>query len=244
MKFLFFILALLLISPALSAEQGDQFIGYAYDLKTGELEYKERHRRVLDNDDNKLVYTDYVDANDKLIARRKVRYTQDELVEFEMSDILNQETVSAKRQGQKVVLKKQEANDPPTQQELALNSDTDNVIDAGFNDYVLKHWDSLISGEKKKFNFLSTERNRWIVLELKGVDERQTSGFTIRRFQMTVANPLIRLLMTPIKVEYYADTRELYRYEGISNLRRKNGKNHSVRIEFPREDYKALAQQP
>lgn len=241
MKFFFITLSLWLTLPAFAVERGNQFVGYAYDLKTGALEYKERHRRVMDDKGNKVVYTDYLDANDKLIAKRLVRYSQTKVAEFELWDTLNQERVSAIRQAKSVVLKKQEANIPKTPQEFSLSRDTDNVIDAGFNDYVLKHWGELVSGEKKKFNFLSTERNRWILLELKAMDERQESGFTIRRFQMTVANPLIRLLMTPIKVDYYADTKELYRYEGISNLKRENGKNYSVRIEFPREEYQVLA---
>jgi len=245
MKAVFFIMPLLLWLPLMaSAKQGSEFVGYAYDLKTGELQYQERHRRELDDVGNKVVYTEYIDANDQIMAKRVVRYKQDRVSKFELSDVVNQETVSVERLSEKVILKKQLSSENAENRELKLSVELDHIIDAGFNDYVLKHWDELTSGKKKQFNFLSTERKRWIKLSVKGAGSREDAGFTIRSFQMTVANPVIRLLMKPIKVEYYADTRELYRYEGISNLKRDNGKNYSVRIEFPREDYQALTQQP
>lgn len=254
MKSLFFgLFGILFSSPLFSVEQarsdaaditaqGSQFVGYAYDLKTGELRYEERHRRITDGSGNKVVYTDYVDANEKELAKRIVRYQGDGIAKFELSDAITQETVSAIRKHEKVLLKKT-SDAVSTEREIELNVDLDNIIDAGFNDYVLNHWDELANGEKKRFNFLSTEREGWIRLMVKDAGVREESGYQIRSFQMTLANPMVRILMKPIKVEYYADMKELYRYEGISNLKRENGKNYSVRIEFPRKDYHDLVHQ-
>lgn len=242
-KLLFYVVLLMLPSPfVVAAEQESQFIGYAYDLKTGELHYQERHRRVIDASGSQVIYTDYVDAKNQVMAKRTVRSDGNSISEFELLDTVNRETLTVKRLEKKVILTQQFVNQLPDEVELKLSDGADNIIDAGFNDYVLTHWDALVSGEKKRFNFLSTERQSWIKFNVKSVGRREEESFTVHRFQMTLANPLIRFLMKPIKVDYYADSRELYRYQGISNLKRENGKNYSVRIEFPREDHQVLAQ--
>jgi hypothetical protein len=45
----------------------------------------------------------------------------------------------------------------------------------------------------------------------------------------------VRMFVPPVTVSYDADTRRLRRYEGVSNIRNRDGENYSVRIEFPRE---------
>lgn len=223
-----------------------QFTGYAYDLRSGELCYQEQHFRRLDEQGQQQIYTRYIDPQNKVIAKRTVSYDGDQVVEFVLQDQRSQQIVSAIRSTDKVVVQKKAllsaAGDAHAQETLKtttlkLKPSFNNVIDAGFNSYLLSNWQRLVSGEVLSFNFLSTERASWIKFRLKDGGLREEDGYPVRRFVMTVTNPMFRLLLKPIKVDYYADTKELFRYQGISNIKRENGKNYNVRIEFPRSGY-------
>ena len=51
-------------------------------------------------------------------------------------------------------------------------------------------------------------------------------------FKMTSANALFRLLIKPVQVGYYRDTRQLAFYQGVSNLKDIDGDNFNVEITF------------
>lgn len=238
--------AVYLLSHAAWAD-GSQFTGYAYDLRSGELCYQEQHFRSVDAQGQQQVYTRYTDPQNVIIAERTVNYVGDQVAEFALQDQRSQRAVSASRSAEQVVVKKQAivvaTDDVSTAKTLKtttlrLKPQLTSVIDAGFNSYLLSNWQRLVAGEVLSFNFLSTERASWIKFRLKDGGLREEDGHQVRRFVMTVTNPMFRLLLKPIKVDYYVDTKELFRYQGISNIKRENGKNYNVRIEFPRSEYR------
>lgn len=233
-------MGILIVSPELiAANAKDQFVGYAYDLDSGELQYLERHHRVFDGDNLTQMKSTYVDPQEQVIAQRSVQYQDDKVVRFELTDSVNNRAASAVLDDGAVVVERRE-QDTEKEPVVLPQKTTESVIDAGFNNYVRRNWQPLLAGEVLKFYFLSTERASWVKIQLKYQGSVTEDGQEVAQFKMTAANPVIRMLMTPIKIDYYADTKELYRYQGISNLKQENGKNYRVRIEFPRSDYSGL----
>ncbi len=238
MKRLITITMLLLLTSSVSHGNTTRFTGYAYDLDSGRLMYTERHQREIRPDGTQRLVTAYSDAAEREFARRDiVGDTDRRVIEFDMRDVRIGYREQARRNDRSIELTRTEPEDGTERETLSNAAVRDVVIDAGFSDYVSRNWDTLLSGETMRFEFANIDRLSLIKLQLKHVGSRQENGYRIEQFEMNAANFFIRLLLTPIRIQYYADNRELFRYEGISNVKDENGDNYEVRIEFPANEY-------
>lgn len=122
-----------------------------------------------------------------------------------------------------------------TEQSALLESIPKLVIDAGFDRFVLAHWDELIAGRKQKVQFLLPSRLRTYSFVLTPVGTDAIDGTPVQRLRLEL-DAWFGFALPSIDMAYATDTRKVREYTGVSNIRGSDGRNLKVRIEFPPSD--------
>ena len=96
------------------------------------------------------------------------------------------------------------------------------IFDAGFDNTIKRHWDTLVTGEPLKVNYLFARDNRFLTLRLQlsepPADLNQDDTAGIAFFKISANNLLFRLLSKSLYVGYDLESRALRYYIGPSNL--------------------------
>jgi len=219
---------LFLSLPAVANVQ--TLVGTAVDTKSGETVYTETHR-FIERNGQRVMQSTYTTPERQTLAQREVVYQGDKVTRYQLNqpDALLAELIERDLDSLKI---KVDGKKSRAKTVNARRSD-EVVIDAGFSNFIVRNWDQLASGEPQKFYFASTAQLDLVRLQVKKT-KRQPEDAEFVLFEMTAANPLIRALMTPIKVGYYPEQKQLAYYRGISNLRDEKGETFDVEITFPR----------
>ncbi len=220
--------SLLIAVDNLVALESQRLIGKAVDSKTGEPLYTEEHTFV-DSQLGRKMLSRYVAPNNQQLGSREILYKADRVKAYSLQQEHIEYRESIERASRALLLEKQ-SNGKLAQQKLTSSSAEETVIDAGFNEFVVRHWDELLTGKTKEFDFVSAARLRVVGFRVK-LDKQRSSDQQLM-FSMTASNPIIRTLMSPIRVGFYRESRQLAYYQGISNLRDKKGKPYKVVITF------------
>jgi hypothetical protein len=129
-----------------------------------------------------------------------------------------------------------QAHDSPRYREELLAHRESVVVDAGFDPFVRKHWQSLITGESVSAGMLVPSRLDTVRVSLTKADAShcdQASAdvycFVIRPAGMLRA---VGWLVDPIYIGYDQQSQRLKVFDGISNLRDDNGDPQNVLITF------------
>jgi len=209
----FFICALML---ALSVRAHDfSFVGEAKDLRTGELLYTEEHFVSLaEGGEYKRSMVRYAAPDGTLIASKTLDFGASQTaptLKFEYHQYpLSFDSSYEDRQ---FVLSSAK---PDSESEAVIDlSDLQVfVVDGGFDRLLVSHWDSLLEGMEKDFDFLAVTRGSTIGFTLGVVSQSEDRV----RFQIEPSSWLIDLLVEPIFLEYDRESRLLMRYEGLTNI--------------------------
>ena len=209
-----------------------QIMGDAVNIKTGEVVYTERHA-FYEKDGKRHMLSSYVTTDSAPIGERTVVFGDDQVDSYVLSQTSYPRKESITRKQNALAFMKDEG----TKKEKLVKYDPQEevIVDAGFSNYIMRNWNELRQGKVNKFLFASSARMNIVKLQIKFTEliEDAQAGQAIAMFEMTAANPLFRLLLTPIKVGYYQDSKQLAYYRGISNLLDKDGKSFDIEIEFP-----------
>ena len=206
------------------------FAGSAYDKKTGELIYIEEHHMSNLHGENEYVeimQSLYKNAADEEIGRRKIVFKDGIVTEY----VLRQKPIKL---SESVVRTKNSieisVNDSEkiTQKVIPIKANDEVVIDAGFSTFIVRNWDALINGETLKFKFVAISRLSVVDLQVRLTARADDS----LEFTMTAANPIIKMLMKPIHIEYLTESKKLYYYNGMSNLQNQNNQHYNVEIKY------------
>ena len=106
------------------------------------------------------------------------------------------------------------------------------VIDAGFDAFVMHHFDALLSGATLPVEFLVPGRLKTIGFRIMRIKDTGAAARGEVAFRLELGS-WFGFLLPHIDVRYDARTRVLRRYVGLSNLRDARGDNLKVRIDFP-----------
>ena len=203
------------------------FTGEAFGLKSGNLLYRETHQLILNDGRPVSGLVEYVDTEGELIARKTNRYhalpattdfdLQDSRSDYREQAILNQEdwTLSRTENGQT------ERNTPGKPKYQA-------VVDAGFDEFVRQHWDTLLAGDTVPFSFAVPARLDWIDFRL--IPRKVTD--TTLTVEMKLKSRMLAWLLDPIRLTYDRDTRRLLTYRGLTNIRDANGEGIHAEIRY------------
>lgn len=204
------------------------YAGDAYDLKTGELLFREAHYRYGAGDTAQQLVL-YRCPDGRPFARKLSRDDGDaQAPDFDLVDArLNYHEGVRRLAERREVYVKRTADLPEQVDPLVVPHD--GVIDVGFDEFARRHWDELASGKALSLPFLVPSRRVFYSFNAKMDSAISATTMTVR----LSLGAWYAFLVPHIDVIYDRASHRLLRYEGLSNIRNAAGKSYNVRIEFP-----------
>jgi hypothetical protein len=235
-------IAILALSSLLSfaiAEELPTRIGYAYDKETKDLIYTENHyEKHVDG----IIYTSkviYKDVSEKVFAEKTVDFAKNEFIpEFNLQNNLTGHIESTRfvQSKYEVVFSKLYAD---SKKDTLLNYPSDGISDAGFDNFIIRHWDELKNGEVFVRNFLIPSMMDFIKFRIYQDEVINEQNKTLRVINIEPDSFLIRAFAGTTKLFYENTMPVLKKFDGVSNMRDSNGDNLKVTIRY--EAVKKLA---
>ncbi len=225
------ILAGILLSQPGHANSTD-YKGLAFDLKKQEPAYVEEHREIFSQDKHTSTDTRYLDNQGRNIAERTLDFSHSLCKpDYVLKDFRDGYEEGAAIVGDQVrVFVRATRNTQLKEKQIKVPEPC--VIDGGFNYFLKQNWDGLLAGKRIHFNFVAPSQLDYFAF-IAREDLKSEMGKNEKAFVIELENPLIRLLVAPIRVSYDADTRRMTQYQGISNVNDSFGKSLKVRLVYP-----------
>lgn len=231
---------LALISPVGQAADINETIGDAYELNGEQLLYRETH---CVDPSGQLRDVIYEDGQGELMASKRVDYSSGRTTpSFVQDNLYSSERVEVRLDDGKLTMAILDAGSSEPKK-LISEQPSDKlpiVIDAGFDEFVRSHWDELVEGEDKRFQFPFAARSSLVELRIRRFGCSYDTD-TDQCFRLELSNFLLRMLVAPIELGYDADTRRLTRYRGLSNIGDADGNGLVVDIQYRYRDLPARA---
>lgn len=137
------------------------------------------------------------------------------------------------RAGQREVYS--QANSDSPEKHASFAAERNAVIDAGFDAFVRDHWDDLSADGVAPLPFLIPSELRYVDFSAKKLRDEQSRGRDIRWFRLKL-DGWYAFALPHIDVAYDTQSRELFEYRGLSNIRGTGNHNLTVTIQFPPEE--------
>lgn len=216
------------------------YTGYAYELNSDAFIYTEHHEEFRRDGVLLADRVTYKKPDGSVIAQKVVRFDQNTVApDFLKEDYRTgfQEGATQDKTHLTLLLKRTADGD---MKKTKLQKPEDLVIDAGFNQYVIQHWDALLKGKRQVFKFAIPTRNEYFQFRLEKSGTEQIEGRETVVFRMALNAFLFRLFVDDIIVGYDAETKSLSFYKGLSNIRDNDGELYKAMIKFPQDEYKTI----
>jgi hypothetical protein len=216
------------------------FTGYARDLETRRVLYVESHlvRNFGQKGESRVVL--YRCANGiEAFARKELTYGEvREEPEFRFVDGRGGYTEGLRRTASGPVVFQRDAARAPVR-EAAVPSNVVIVSDAGFDEFVRKHWAELEAGRTVRFPFLIPSRLDFLTFKVKKHREEPVEGALSSVIRLNLSG-VIGWFLPYIEVSYRRSDQVLMRYKGLTNIRNAEGENLVALIEFPLNERRTL----
>lgn len=235
------LILLAVLAAASTAQAGEEFLsftGKAVDAETGTHLYTENYfLRLVDGGlrERIVVYT-CPDAAADAFARKTVDVVDRFKPSFELVDQRSGYVEGFDPANRKVKFRA----GPNAELQEAVVEDSDTlVVDSGFDEFVLKHWDTLLGGDKMAIDFVVPSQQEALGFKIRHLESGTVVGRPAETFRLALTG-LLGLIADGIDVSYDRENRQLLRFAGLSNLRDAEGDNYTVRIDFLPADRKSL----
>jgi hypothetical protein len=211
---------------------GMEFSGKAFDLKSDQLLYTEKHKTQEDSEGyNTFLETEYVDSSGKLIAKIRSDFAKNKFipdVTFEDFQNHTKETQVLDLQKNEVTIVRTYLKTNKTKQKTF--SVKKNMLGGqGFNNYLRANFDELIGGKSIQVNFIVLASRDYFQFDIKRRNEPHDGHID---FGLTVSSYFLKVFVSEIKTRYDLQTKRLLTFKGLSNLVDKKGDPMKVRIEY------------
>lgn len=206
--------------------------GVARDPVHGRELYREQH--WLRHQDGVPLerLTLYRCADGGAFARKRVDYRRSRLApEFELEDARSGYREGLRRTGGLPTLFfRERAGGAESARALAAAS---LVADAGFDEFIRRHWTALAAGQRLPLEFALPSRLRSLGFTVQRTGALRTvAGESAITFRLALGG-MLRWIAPHIEVSYGERSRRLLRFEGLANLRDERGDGQWVaRIDF------------
>ncbi len=230
---------LALIHQAHASPLVAQTIGEAFDQNTNELLYSETHCVSQDALTREVLYRN---TEEQLIAYKVLRYDSGPMTpSFEQRNLYSNEIVAIAWQRGTILVTAREDTADGKARSVSLLPGTDSpiVIDAGFDAFVTGNWDSLVDGEKKRFQFPVAAREALVELRIESAPCSYDTE-TDQCFTLEVDHWLISMVADAIELGYNSQLQRLARFRGVSNISDGAGAGLVVDIHYRYQDLAAL----
>lgn len=203
----------------------DQFVGYAYDIKSKELVYIEHHEYK----DSTTHHVTYKEVDGQTFAEKKIDYQRSfTSPSFVQTNSRNGEQIKIVKQDESLLVEYKENMNEKTELD-ALEITPTLVIDAGFDHYISQNWDALITGKALVVDYLvpSSLAAYQLSIEQYDCDNQERYCFTI-----SASNFFISMFADELSLSYDKVSRKLMSFQGRSNICDENGDYQDVLISY------------
>ncbi|MCU0760951.1 MAG: hypothetical protein MUF07_17370 [Steroidobacteraceae bacterium] len=233
--------ALGLAAAAASASAADlAFTGYARDVETRRLLYVESHfvRDAGRPGETRVVMYRCANGSESF-ARKQLRYGEvREQPEFTFADARGGYTEGLRRTPRgPQVFQRDDARSAPRESRLPGNVVI--VADAGFDEFVRRHWGELEAGRTVRFPFLVPSRLDFLTFKVRKDKEETIEGAAASVIRLNLSG-VLGWFLPYIEVSYRKADQVLMRYKGITNIRDAAGDNLVAQIDFPSKERRVL----
>jgi hypothetical protein len=217
------------------------FTGYARDPRSGELLYVESHLlRRFDTVGETRIVTYRCSAEGSAFARKELTYGDvREEPDFTFVDARSGYTEGLRRttDGRRV-FQQDDARSPRREARIPLKAVI--VADAGFDEFVRKHWVELEAGKTVRFPFLVPSRLDFLNFKIKKHRDTRVNDMPASAIRLNLSG-VLGWFLPYIEVTYRKSDQTLQRYEGLTNIPKDDGGNHVAVITFPPRERKTVA---
>jgi len=182
----------------------------------------------------------YTCADGSAFARKTVSYPNALLPDFLFEDASNgmregirEDAPEAATSTARSVFYRERSGDP--EKSGPLPSTPGMVADAGFDEFVQSHWDSLITGKAVEVRFLLPSRLTDYPFQVQRLRADLIHGTPTEVFRLRLSG-VWGWFLPAIDVWYSSADHVLMRYDGISDLHDATGNNYKATIDFPAEE--------
>jgi hypothetical protein len=233
MKRFVWVLAAVLAAPPAAWATDHVFTGYARDIESRELLYVESHTvRGLGTANEQRVVKYLCSRGDAAFARKVLQYGANRTEPaFRLEDARTGYVEGLQRNGNTLEVfqresSKAELRKRPVPTTVAI------VSDAGFDEFVRKHWAELEAGKSVRFPFLVPSRLDYMSFKVKKHGETTIEGQPASVIRLNLSG-FLGWFLPYIEVSYRKSDRVLMRYKGLTNIRDTDGNNVTAQIDFP-----------
>ena len=124
-----------------------------------------------------------------------------------------------------------------TQRKSQINYKDGAISDAGFDNFIIEHWDQIIAGKEFKRDFLVPSMQEFLSFRIYQDAILNKEGQSLRLINIEPNSFFVRVIAGKIKLYYDIDEPILRVFEGVSNMRDSKGDNYDVFIKY--EDFKS-----
>ena len=231
---------LALAAPAVASTADLRFTGYARDIESGKLLYVESHHVAnLGAPGEERVVLYRCASGNQPFARKELKYGEvREEPEFSFLDARSGYLEGLRRtpQGPRVF---QRADARAKLREDKVPDNVAIVADAGFDEFVRKHWNELEAGGTVRFPFLIPSQLDFLSFKVVKHHEEPIDGAVASVIRLNLSG-VIGWFLPFIEVSYRKSDRTLLRYKGLTNIRDAKGDNLTALIELPARERRAL----
>lgn len=226
------LVGVLLCLAAAAARASVAYVGEAREPATGILLYEEHHLVRPDAQAPRERLVLYRCADGVAFARKHVDYADARAAPaFTLEDVRfgYREGVRRGPDGLRVFVR---VAATAAERGARLPDAKSVVIDAGFDEFVRRHWDRLQRDETLTLTFLVPSRLDTLGFKLRRAGVARIDGAPATRFRLSLGG-LLGLFAADIQVSYRDADRRLMRFEGMTNIRIDRDDNFVARIDFP-----------
>jgi hypothetical protein len=226
-------------SLALSAPAAADYVyrGLARDVETGQALYRESHYVSAPDSPRQVRIVHYqCVTGGAVFARKELDYAAArETPRFTLTDALwsYSEGLRQLPGGRLQVFQVPGAN--RAERNALLPAGKFIVADAGFDEFLRRHWAELERGQAIKFAFLVPSRLHWIDFKVVKDREEIIEGAPASVVRLKLSG-LLGWVLPYIEASYRKSDRALLRYKGLTNLRDAAGHNFTAQIDFPQAE--------
>ena len=207
----------------------ESYVGYAYKEGVKTPVYTEKFTEKIVDGKPTETSTKYYDANNKLIAHRTLNFSKSTFTpDFKTEDLRTGYIEGAEASGKKYRLFVRENNESNLKEKI-ITIPEPAVIDGGFNQYIKANWSALEKGKTLVFNFAVASRLDYYKMRAVKISATEKT----MKVKIEPERRILRLLASPIVVNYDIQTKRILSYEGISNISDEHGDNFMIKLVYP-----------
>ena len=226
----------LLFSLSLHAESKQTRVGYAHSIENDALLYTEHHYEVFSDSIVRQSRVIYKNVEGRPFAEKTVSFSiNDFLPEFSLQNNITGHHESSQFLDDKYAVRFLQTNKKKIR-EKSLAYSNNAIGDAGFDNFVISHWDELRAGKILNRDFLIPGMLRFFNFRIYQHEIVEEGDKKLRVLYIEPDSFILRAISSPSKLFYDMENPKLRRFLGTSNMRDGRGNNYNVDIRYENTD--------